>query len=85
MVLQVLTLGVLLVPVFSYHSWWLVLLFSTSMLLVSAVEVASRPAFSYDAMLQHSAVALGAAVGAALLYCYLLVLPAWPVWQVREI
>ena len=46
-VLQLLALGYILGPIFSYNTWWLVLGYSCIMLLVGNYEACSRPAYSY--------------------------------------
>lgn len=78
--MQVLVLGYLLAPVCTWHSWWLVLLFCKAMVAVAAVEAASRPGFTYRAMLHHTLAAMGMAVVLILSYYVLAVLPSGPPW-----
>ena len=79
-VVQVLALGYLLAPVCSWHSWWLVILFCKAMVVVAGVEAASRPGFTYRAMLHHTLAAVGAAVSLIITYYVFAVLPSGPPW-----
>ena len=56
---QTAALGIALVPVYSLRAWWLFILFSKVMVTLSAIEAASRPAYAYRHMLQHSLIAVG--------------------------
>jgi len=47
-IVQVTLLGMLLRPVFKKPHWIWVLVFSVAMLLISSVEVMSRPSYSYS-------------------------------------
>ena len=77
---QVLILGYLLAPICNWHSWWLVILFCKAMVVVAAVEAASRPGFTYRAMLHHTLAAVGAAVTLIITYYVFMVLPSGPPW-----
>lgn len=45
-VVQLTVLGYVLVPVFAHNTWYVVLAYSSLMLLVAAAEAAGRPSYS---------------------------------------
>lgn len=67
-VVQLTLLAIILRPVFLSGHWVWVLLVSCAMLLISSVEVMSRPSYSYAGMYQHILIGIGGSCSFVLVY-----------------
>jgi putative ABC transport system permease protein len=82
-VVQLTVLGYILVPIFSYHLWYLVVGYSLVMLLVGSWEASSRPPQTYKGMFLHIMCCIGASASLFICYTLLLVVRTHPWWQAQ--
>lgn len=79
-VVQLLLLGLILVPIFKANAWWLTVIYSLFMLLVAAAEAVSRAPWTYNGMMFHVLVSLGVAAGGSMSFGLRFVVKAEPWW-----
>ncbi|KAK9818197.1 hypothetical protein WJX72_008661 [[Myrmecia] bisecta] len=82
-IVQLTILGYILAPIFSYNHWWLVLLYSALMLVISAAEAVSRPSAAYQGMFVHVLASIGASSTLVLCYGLLLVIQIHPWYEAQ--
>jgi len=82
-VVQMTVLAYILTPGFALNRWWLTLVYSIVLLLVSSAEAVSRPPAAYEGMLMHVLVSMGVSVALVLLFGILLVFKPSPWYDVR--
>jgi len=93
-VLQLSVLGVVLQPIFNFGAghdgveagesvWWLVIIYSSLMLTVAAIEASSRPALAYRWMLTHTFLSMATSVTFVLTYLLLVVVRVKPWWSAQ--
>jgi len=83
MAMQLTVLGYVLVPIITYNTWWLVLLFSGVMVVVASLEAVSCIRHTYRGLLQHTLLSLSSATGLVMTYCMLAVVQARPFYTPR--
>lgn len=84
-VAQLTVLAYILTPGFALNRWWLTIVYSIILLLVSSAEAVSRPPAAYEGMLVHVLVSMGVSVALVLLFGILLVFKPSPWYDVRLI